>query len=160
VVSSKQRLLEEVPSHMVIGALIALARWGAPRWGVGRTVRLATELASKVPPGRRTLRTRETGLTDRLELARIAAFRASRFIPGANCLHRAFAVRVWLATQGVEAAIVLGFRKREDLEGHAWLEIPTATGRVLRLFCTDEDGYTKVVDEARMAIDLESMRFP
>ena len=74
------------------------------------------------------------------ELAVLLAARASRLIPGAECLHRALAGRVWLARRGVDAQIVVGFRKRGVIQGHAWLEIATPGGSRC-LFKSADDGY-------------------
>lgn len=71
------------------------------------------------------------------------AYRWSRRIPGANCLHRATATRVWLGTYRVPSKIVLGFRKNDGLQGHAWLEVPVE-GASMLLFVSDEDGYEAI----------------
>ncbi len=58
-----------------------------------------------------------------VEAATRAAGRSSKLVPGASCLHRALASRVWLARRGIASEIVVGFRKEGHLEGHAWLEV-------------------------------------
>lgn len=79
--------------------------------------------------------------------AQLLAARASRLVPGAACLHRALASRVWLARRGVSAQIVVGFRKRAALEGHAWLEISTPDGPIV-LFRGPADDYRESFREA------------
>lgn len=77
---------------------------------------------------------------DAIEISELLAHRASRFVPGAQCLQRALAARVWLARRGVASEIVVGFRKRGVLEGHAWLEVK-APGGAIALFKGADDGY-------------------
>ena len=84
---------------------------------------------------------------DSPETASLLAHRASRLIPGAKCLHRALAARVWLARRGVDAQIVVGFRKRGVIEGHAWLELQTPDGP-RTLFKGAGDGYRESFREA------------
>ncbi len=81
------------------------------------------------------------------DLAELLAHRASRFVPGARCLHRALASRVWLARRGVDAQIVVGFRNRGALEGHAWLEVHTPQ-HTYTLFRGAGDGYRESFREA------------
>jgi hypothetical protein len=83
-------------------------------------------------------------------LGELLAHRASRLIPGARCLHRALAGRVWLARRGVDAQIVVGFRKRGAIEGHAWLEVQTPDGPRL-LFKGAGDGYRESFREPKLA---------
>lgn len=69
----------------------------------------------------------ERGLpeAERRELARLAegyAGRASSYLPGTRCLHRALAAQIWLARRGIDSEVVVGLRRSGDLEGHAWLE--------------------------------------
>ncbi|MFW5967482.1 MAG: lasso peptide biosynthesis B2 protein [Persicimonas sp.] len=80
-------------------------------------------------------------------VAELLAHRASRLVPGAECLHRALACRVWLARRGIDAEIVVGFRKRGAIEGHAWLEVDTPDGP-RTMFKGDEDGYRESFREA------------
>lgn len=149
-------LTGHLPEHLIVGGLVAIARWAAPRWGVGQTVRIANDLASRLVE-RARLRDPVPGhIAARTEVGRVAALRASRLVPGANCLHRAFALRVWFGSQGVESRIVIGFRKRESFEGHAWIEIACDDGSTVTLFCTDADGYREVADEALI---LAKLRF-
>ncbi|WP_168210748.1 lasso peptide biosynthesis B2 protein [Persicimonas caeni] len=81
------------------------------------------------------------------EIADLLANRASRLVPGAQCLQRALASRVWLARRGIDAQIVVGFRKRGTLEGHAWLELQLSGGPST-LFKGFEDGYRESFREA------------
>lgn len=53
---------------------------------------------------------------------------ASRLVPGGRCLHQAWALKLWLARRGVHGRIEVGFRKREQLEAHAWLRVETPRG--------------------------------
>lgn len=57
--------------------------------------------------------------------------RASRHLPGILCLHRAAAGRVWLASFGIEARIVVGVRRDASWQGHAWLEVTDAGDRIV-----------------------------
>ncbi len=81
------------------------------------------------------------------EIAELLAHRASRLVPGAECLHRALACRVWLARRGVDATIVVGFRKRGAIEGHAWLEIASPDG-LHTMFKSEGDDYRESFREA------------
>jgi hypothetical protein len=76
---------------------------------------------------------------DTLARGRALAYRWSA-IPGCSCLHRAVATNVWLSAFGMPTRIMLGLRKREELEGHAWLEVYLGDAATL-LFVDDEDGY-------------------
>lgn len=88
-------------------------------------------------------------LETQLERARLTAHRASRLIPGARCLQRALASRVWLARRGIESEVVVGFRMSGELEGHAWLEV--RDGAISRdLFHGDESGYRESFRESQM----------
>ena len=84
-----------------------------------------------------------------VERAHKLAHQISRVVPGASCLHRAGAARVWLASHGVDAQIIVGMRKAGDtalagrIEGHAWLEVDTPSGTAL-LFTSENDAYTPV----------------
>jgi hypothetical protein len=42
----------------------------------------------------------------------------------------------------VRSEVVIGFRKKTKLEGHAWLEVEADNGRIL-LFTSDEEGYSR-----------------
>ncbi len=76
--------------------------------------------------------------------ARRSAQSLSQWIPGARCLHRALASRIWLARRGIEAEVVVGFQRREQLQGHAWLERQGKLGAPARLFLDDPDDYREV----------------
>ena len=65
-----------------------------------------------------------------------AIWRIDRFVPGSTCIHRALAGQRMLLRRRVEARVVVGLRKREELEGHAWIEIG-ADAPKLRLFVED-----------------------
>lgn len=88
-------------------------------------------------------------LETQLERARLTAHRASRLVPGAECLQRALASRVWLARRGVDSEVVVGFRMSGELEGHAWLEI--RDGSLSRdIFREDGTGYRESFRESQM----------
>lgn len=89
----------------------------------------------------------QRGVAEWAEIAELLAHRASRLVPGARCLHRALAARVWLARRGVDAQVVVGFRKRGAIEGHAWLEIQAPDGPQT-LFRGADDGYRESFREA------------
>lgn len=57
--------------------------------------------------------------------------RVSSLIPTTRCVHRAAAGRVWLACIGVESEIVVGLRRDERWQGHAWLEVIDGTERIV-----------------------------
>lgn len=88
-------------------------------------------------------------LETQLERARLTAHRASRLVPGAQCLQRALASRVWLARRGVASEVIVGFRMSGELEGHAWLEI--RDGSLSRdLFREDNSGYRESFRESEV----------
>lgn len=101
----------------------------------------AARFAARFPP----LDSREHG--EWAEIANLLAHRASRLVPGAKCLQRAIAGRVWLARRGIDAQIVVGFRKRGAIEGHAWLELQSPDGPNT-LFRGAGDGYRESFREA------------
>jgi len=68
---------------------------------------------------------------------------AKALVPGARCLHMATAAHVWLAGHGVPSRVVVGFRKRDGLEGHAWLEVLVDELQIA-LFREDDDGFREV----------------
>jgi hypothetical protein len=48
---------------------------------------------------------------------------ASRFVPGARCLHRSLALMLWLRRRGVRADLRMGVRAQDGtVQGHAWVE--------------------------------------
>lgn len=77
---------------------------------------------------------------DTLARGRALAYRWSRVVPDATCLHRALATRVWLAGFGIESRIVVGFRREEALAGHAWLEVDLGDAATV-LFHEEPDEY-------------------
>jgi hypothetical protein len=68
------------------------------------------------------------------------AYRWSRAVPGCSCLHRAVSTSVWLAGFRIVSRVVLGVRKRDALEGHAWLEVDLGDAATL-LFLDDDIPY-------------------
>lgn len=78
--------------------------------------------------------------TDTLARGRALAYRWSRIVPGCSCLHRAASTQVWLGGFHLDSRVVLGIRRRDELEGHAWLEVYLPDAATL-LFIEDDDGY-------------------
>lgn len=117
---------------------------------IGDLVRTANRWAERIDgePGKGSVE-------ESVGLAKRAAGRASRLVPGAACLHRALAARVWLARRGIEAEIVVGFRKEGALEGHAWLEVASPTGPI-EVF--DEPSYRESFRESGLIGSSESER--
>lgn len=115
----------------------------------GKTARLAQRLPTR-PPGLKYPVDQQDLLEHTAEVAEILAGRASKLVPGAQCMHRALAGRVWLARRGVQAQIVVGFRKRGAIEGHAWLELETPAG-ARELFRSADDGYRESFREQNYA---------
>lgn len=76
---------------------------------------------------------------DTLARGRSLAYRWSEIVPGCSCLHRATSTQVWLSACRIDSRVVLGIRRRERLEGHAWLEVYLDDAATL-LFVEDE-GY-------------------
>ena len=126
-----------ITDQLEILLLLVGARGASEIWSIDRllfgTRRLAA-LAQQYPVGR------EHAVDDWQRIAARAVGRVSRLIPGVRCLHRALACRVWFARRGVRSEVVVGFRKRGAIEGHAWLEIHAPDGPLL-MFHSEEDGY-------------------
>jgi hypothetical protein len=118
-------------------AELAAARVASEMFSIEQLLKLAGDAARWA--GRFGVRDRRP-VEEWPEIAELLANRASRLVPGAKCMHRALAGRVWLARRGIAAQIVVGFRKRGTIEGHAWLELQTPEG-TQTLFNADEDGY-------------------
>ena len=70
--------------------------------------------------------------------------RASRFVPGATCIHRAVAARRMLKRRGVDARVVIGLRGGDELAGHAWVEIGEGDEAVA-LFSDDDTKYQRML---------------
>jgi hypothetical protein len=117
-------------------ALVGAWRLGLRHLGVRRSVRLARLTAQ---PFERAGCKAEPVLLARAERG---AWRASRLVPGAACLHRALAVRLWLAWHGQASQVVVGFRQRGEVQGHAWLEVGEQ-----RLFAGELETYPSVLSE-------------
>lgn len=129
------RLPRRIAENAAMGALLASARVILPRTKVQTLVSLS-ERSAKLLAALTPFRAHD----DTLARGRALAYRWSGRIRGAHCLHRAVATRVWLAAYRIDSRIVLGFRKRDTFEGHAWLEVPLADAATL-IFVADEDGY-------------------
>ncbi len=80
--------------------------------------------------------------TDTDKLARLERWsnRISVRIPGSHCLHRAVGLNLLLGYEGIASEVIVGFRKRETIEGHAWLEVKVQDS-VQILFSTVDDGF-------------------
>lgn len=91
------------------------------------------------------------GAHEAIAQAERTAHRASRLVPGAACMHRALAARVFLARRGVASELVVGLRKTGALEGHAWLEVEVDGGHTA-LFVTEEAGYRESFRESSVAL--------
>lgn len=129
---------------------VAIARVLSEMLSIEDLLRLVGEAARYVerfPARSQKYSTRAEAIVEAAELSALLAHRASRFIPGARCMHRALAGRVWLARRGIASEIVVGFRKRGVIEGHAWLEIQASDGP-FELFKGDDDGYRESFREA------------
>ena len=111
--------------HAEMGIYVLGFRGLALMRPIGALVRVANRLADQIGRDRANKSVEST-----VGLAKRAAGRASKLVPGAACLHRALAARVWLARRGIPAEIVVGFRNDGGLEGHAWLEVPSPTGPI------------------------------
>jgi len=117
--------LRKLIDHIEMGIYVGGFRSLALVRPIGELVRAANRWAERVggPSG-------EAEVESSVELAMRAAGRASRLVPGAACLHRALATRLWLARRGIPAEIIVGFRDDGGLEGHAWLEVSSPTGPI------------------------------
>ena len=121
--------------NVAMAGLLATARAAVRRGSVQRIMSISDSLATGL---RWVTPCRENH--DTLARGRALATRWSSWVPGATCLHRALATRVWLAAFRVDSRIVLGFRRHDSLTGHAWLEVDLGDG-VAVLFHDDPDGY-------------------
>lgn len=119
--------------HAEMGAYVLGFRLLSFSRPIGSLVRLASELSDVLPASRS-----DRSVVETIRIAQGAARRTSKLVPGARCLHRALSSRLWLARRRIASEIVVGFRKGEGLEGHAWLEVETPTGP-LAIF--EQEGY-------------------
>lgn len=131
--------------YVEMGVYLLFFRGAAWTMPIKRLVRVAAALAERLPPAvAAPPRERSPAI------ARRAARRVSRLVPGATCLHRALASRVWLARRGVSTELVVGFRKEGAIEGHAWLQLDEATGETLFA----EEGYRRSFAEADLVGEI------
>jgi hypothetical protein len=142
--------LRSLPGQLELGFFVLLFRAAALTMSIRELVRFATALSEWLPPT-----VVEASRRPSLEEAEPAARRASRLVPGARCLHRALAARVWLARRGVCSSLVVGFRENGGLEGHAWLEVGGVRGGE-ELFV--EEGYRESFREADLVEDADEIR--
>lgn len=77
---------------------------------------------------------------DTLARSRALAYRWSKVVPGCSCLHRALSTQVFLGAFRIPSQVSFGIRRREMLEGHAWLEVYIDNMATL-LFVEDDDPY-------------------
>ena len=105
-----------------------------------RLVGVAASIAQQWPARSCVAAPSAEAINETAALSELLAHRASRLVPGAQCLQRALAGRVWLARRGIASEIVVGFRKRGLLEGHAWLEV-MSPDELIELFKDAGDGY-------------------
>lgn len=134
--------------HIEMGGLLAAARAAAALRPIGDLVRWASGLAERW--GRPTDHGADVEVS--VALAQTSARRMSRLLPGTTCLHRALAARIWLSRRGIDADIVVGFRKGAGLEGHAWLEV-AIDGRSRELF--SQEGYRPSFREGELVESAE-----
>ena len=113
---------------LMIGSRVLLAATTTQNFV--RITRRATDL---IP----SFRTADPAL---LERVKSATYLASKLTPGSHCLHRAASAKCYLAFRGIGSQIVVGFRKRQTIDGHAWLEVDVDDG-VAVLFASDDDGF-------------------
>src|SRR5690554_3400663 len=135
-------------------AEVAIARVLSGMLSMEQLLRLAGEaarFAERFPAQLQGSVPRVQAIAQAAVLSELLAHRASRVVPGARCMHRALAGRVWLARRGIASKIVVGFRKRGVLEGHAWLEIQAPDGP-FELFKGTDDGYRESFREVRYAV--------
>ena len=100
-----------------------------------RAVRVACRVSQEVWASRSRAREKE------MDIER-AAHSWGRWMRWLDCMDRAIAVKWWMAARGEPAVLVVGFRKSETWEGHAWLE---RGGR--RWFVEPGAGYREVFRE-------------
>ncbi len=139
-VKSDLGLVGRIAENLAMGVLVAASRPLVSISRVRRSVQATEHFASRlltVSPLR--------PYPDILPRGRALAYRWSAVVPGANCLHRALATRVWLAARRVDSTVVVGFRKRAEFEGHAWLEVPLG-GATTLVFVSDDDGWEPAFD--------------
>lgn len=134
-------LARRVGENVAMGTLLVVSRGLVSACRVQRALQWTEQVSNAV---RWTSPLRRAG--DTIPRARALAYRWSRWVPGANCLHRALATRLWLAAYRIDASVVVGFRKRDRFEGHAWLEIPLEDAVTL-MFVSDDDGYDAILAE-------------
>ncbi len=136
-------------AQLEMGILIASARVLTTFMGLKEIVTLCHTVAEKMP-GFMVQETSKATLEDTVKRGKVLAARASKLVPGSECMHRALATRLWLARRGVDSQIVVGFRKRGAIEGHAWLEVVLANGQLEDVYRSEADGYSRSLDESDM----------
>ena len=95
--------------------------------GVATTVNLADRAARMV----RFVAIRSTDVSESAHRVGAVLEDVSPWVPGAKCLHRAAAGRVWLAALGIQSQIVVGVRRDRRWQGHAWLEVSDDDSRLV-----------------------------
>lgn len=132
--------------QLEMGILVASARVLTSFMGIKEIVSLCHGAVSKMP-GFVVQETSRESVEETVGRGKILASRASKLVPGSACMHRALATRLWLARRGVDSQIVIGFRKRGAIEGHAWLEVVMANGQLEDVYRSEADGYSRSLDE-------------
>lgn len=132
--------------QLEMGILVASARVLTSFMGIKEIVSLCHGAVAKMP-GFVMQETSREAVEETVGRGKILASRASRVVPGSACMHRALATRLWLARRGVDSQIVIGFRKRGAIEGHAWLEVVMANGQLEDVYRSEADGYSRSLDE-------------
>lgn len=112
---------EAIAGAIIGTSLLGAARLYAARHTVAQTIALADDVADRVRVLRFLMGPADTVETTRRVARTLES--VSRYVPGALCLHRAAAGRVWLATSGISSRIVIGVHRGASWQGHAWLEV-------------------------------------
>ncbi len=133
-------------AQLEMGLLVASARVLTSFMGIKEIVSLCHRTAETMP-GFVVRETSKSEVEAMVGRGKILAGRASKLVPGSACMHRAIATRLWLARRGVDSQIVIGFRKRGAIEGHAWLEVVMGNGQLEDVYRSEADGYSRSMDE-------------
>ena len=123
----------EIPELIFLGCFIGGAQIAHRFTTTQELVKISKALTAFVP---------KIIEADDENLARLERWsnRISKRIPGSHCLHRAVGLNVLLGFEGIPSNVVVGFRKREKIEGHAWLEI-FIHGNSHILFSSVDEGF-------------------
>ncbi|GEM_PF-3692998 len=61
-------------------------------------------------------------------------------IPRSHCLHRAIGLHLLLGLKGVSSTVIIGFRRGDSIQAHAWLEVKLPTKSHF-LFTSSNEGF-------------------